>query len=67
MQIGHDDASAIPLGDALLFEHSFVFAERQTFQTQGRSTDSAKLVAVSIEVASGPVEMAALAKVQAGT
>jgi hypothetical protein len=53
--------------DALLFKHPFVFAERQTFRVQGRTTETAKLVAVWIEVASGPVEMAALAKVQAGT
>jgi hypothetical protein len=53
--------------DALLVEHSFVFAERQIFQAQGRTTETAKLVAVWIEAASGPVEMASLAKVQAGT
>ena len=53
--------------DALLIEHSFVFAEAQTFQVQGRTTETAKLVAVRIEAAGGPVEMAVLAKVQAGT
>jgi hypothetical protein len=67
MQIGHDNASAVPLGDALLLEHSLVFSERQTFQVQGRNTETAKLVDVRTEAVSGPVEMAALAKVQAGT
>jgi len=49
-----------------LFEHSFVFAEAQTFQVQGRTTEIAKLVAVWIEAANRPIEMAALAKLQAG-
>jgi hypothetical protein len=67
LQIGHGDASAVPPGDALLLELSLVFSERQTFQVQGRNTETAKLVDVRIEAVSGPVEMAALAKVQAGT
>ena len=40
MQIHHDDASAIPPGDAIFFEHSFVFAETQTFQRTGREGTS---------------------------
>ena len=51
--------------DALLVEHSFVFAEAPTFQVQGRTTEIAKLVAVWIEAVNGPIEMAALAKLQA--
>jgi hypothetical protein len=46
--------------DVLLVDHSFVFAERQTFQVQGHITETAKLVAVWIEAMSGPVEMALL-------
>jgi len=67
MQIGHGGASAVPLGDALLFKHSFVFAERQTFQMQGRhvTTATAKLVAPFwFEAASGLFGMAPLASVQ---
>ena len=52
--------------DALLIEHSFVFAEAQTFQVRGRTKETAKLVAVWIEAVNGPIEMAALAKLQAG-
>jgi protein tyrosine phosphatase (PTP) superfamily phosphohydrolase (DUF442 family) len=41
MKINHDDASAIPTGDALLFEYSSVFAGTQTFEepvaARGRS------------------------------
>jgi hypothetical protein len=57
MQIGHHAASAIPLGDTLLVEHSFVFAERQIFQRPLAAGQSCR-------AASGLIEMAPLAMFQ---
>jgi hypothetical protein len=57
MQIGHDDASAIPLGDALFSKHSFVFAETQIFQRPPAAGQK-------LQSTSGLIEMAPLAMFQ---